>query len=348
MTAYSLADLARRVGGRVVGDGERRLVGIRALDDADEHYLSFYHNRRYLAAARASRAGALLVADETPFVGRDLLVCANPYAALAVLLELFHPPVRPAAGVHPTAVVDATARLGAQVAIGPQAVIEAGAVVGDRAVIGAGCFVGRDAEVGEDTVLHPHVVVLHRCRVGARCILHPGAVVGADGFGFAPTESGYRKVPQVGIAVVEDDVEVGANVCIDRATLGETRIGRGTKIDNLVQVAHNVRVGPHSILVAQVGISGSTELGSRVTMAGKAGAVGHLRIGDGATVTALTGVTEDVPAGATVSGFPSRPHREWLRAMANLYQLEPLRRRLKELENAVRELRHDHRHPGDS
>ncbi len=348
MTTYLLADLAARVGGRVVGDGARRIAGIRSLAEAAEEHLSFYHNRRYLAAARGSRAGALLVADPSPFVGRDLLVCANPYAALADLLELFHPVERPPAGVHPTAVVAASARLGEGVAVGPLAVIGEEAAVGDRSVIGAGCFLGSRVEVGPDTTLHPHVVILDGCRVGARSILHAGAVVGADGFGFAPTESGYRKVPQVGIVVIEDDVEIGANVCIDRATLGETRVGRGTKIDNLVQVAHNVRIGEHSILVSQVGISGSTELGRRVTMAGKAGAVGHLRIGDGATVTAMTGVTEDVPPGATVSGFPSRPHRDWLRAMANLYQLEALRRRVKELESALEELRHDHRHSGDT
>ncbi len=348
MRTYSLGELAQRLGGRVVGDAQRRLAGVRPLDEAGEEHLSFYHNRRYLQLARSSRAGALLVAEADLFPGRDLLVCQNPYAALAVVLELFYPQPRAEGGVHPTAVVAPTARLGAGVSVGPQAVIQERASVGERTVVGAGCYLGEDVAVGADSLLHPHVVILPRCRVGARCILHSGTVIGADGFGFAATESGYRKVPQVGIVVLEDDVEVGANVCIDRATLGETRIGRGTKIDNLVQVAHNVRIGEHSILVAQVGISGSTELGRRVTMAGRAGAVGHVRIGDGATVTATTAVTEDIPPGAVVSGFPSRPHREWLRAMANLYQLESLRRRVKELEARLEGREHDDRHSRDS
>jgi UDP-3-O-[3-hydroxymyristoyl] glucosamine N-acyltransferase len=312
---------------------------VRTLEEAGPDDLSFYHNRRYLAAAQGSRAGALLVGDAAPFPGRDLLVRRDPYVALAELLALFHPAVRPAAGVHPSAVLAPDARVAASAHVGPQAVIGAGAAVGERAVIGPGCVLGEGAEVGDDSVLHPNVVVEAGCRVGARCILHSGTVIGSDGFGFATTGGVHRKIPQVGIAVLEDDVETGANVAIDRATLGETRIGRGTKLDNLVQVGHNVQVGEHCLLVAQVGISGSTQLGRHVVMAGQSGAVGHLHIGDGTQVSGKCAVTQDTPPGQWVSGFPSRPHREWLKATANLYQLDDLKRRVRELERLLGEER---------
>lgn len=335
MPSFTLAELARRVGGEVVGDGGLVVQGIRALEQAGPEHLSFYHNRRYLEAARASAAGALLVADAAPFAGRTLLVRREPYLALAELLELFHPPVRPPAGVHPSAVVAASARLGEGVSVGPHVTIGENAVIGEGAVLGAGCVVGDGVEVGADTVVHPNVVIEPGCRVGARCILHAGVVIGSDGYGFATVGGVHRKVPQVGIAVIEDDVEMGANCTVDRATLGETRIGRGSKLDNLVHVGHNVQVGEHCLLVAQVGISGSTRLGHHVVMAGQSGAVGHIRIGDGTVVTAKTGVTEDTPAGAMVSGFPSRPHRQWLKAQANLYALEELRQAVKRLEASL-------------
>ncbi len=335
MPAFTLAQLAARVGGDVVGKGELRVTGIRPLEEAGPEHLSFYHNRRYLEAARASKAGALLVAEAALFPGRTLLVRRDPYVALAELLELFYPAPAPAPGVHPSAVVAPSARIGEGASVGPHATVGEGAVVGERAVLGPGCVVGEHAEVGDDTVLRANVVIEAGCRVGARCLLHAGVVVGSDGYGFATVGGVHRKVPQVGIVVIEDDVEIGANCTIDRATLGETRIGRGCKLDNLVHVGHNVQVGEHSLLVAQVGISGSTKLGHHVVMAGQSGAVGHIRIGDGTVVTAKTGVTEDTPPGAMVSGFPSRPHKQWLRALANLYSLEELRRTVKRLEAAL-------------
>lgn len=336
--ALTLRELADHLGARLEGDGETEIRGVRPLHEAGPSDLSFLHNPRYLAQAKTSQAAAILVQDGELLPGRCLLITPNPYLALATALELLHPAARPPAGTHSSAVIDPSAVIDESAAIGPQVVVGAGCRVGPGTVVGAGSVLGAEVVLGEGCFLHPRVVVEDRCRVGNRCVFHSGVVIGSDGFGFATSEGVHHKVPQVGIVVVEDDVELGANVCVDRATLGETRIGRGTKVDNLVQIAHNVQIGEGSLLVAQVGISGSTRLGHHVIMAGQSGAAGHLSIGDEAVVGAKSAVIKDVPDGQFVTGYPAVPHREWLRTSAGLRRLERLAQRIAWLEKMVSEL----------
>jgi UDP-3-O-[3-hydroxymyristoyl] glucosamine N-acyltransferase len=334
----SLAELADRLGAELVGDGERVVEGIRSLDLAEAEHLSFLHNPKYLAQAAESRAGAILVhsADELP--GRDLLVCAQPYLAVARALEIFHPrrPAEP--GVHPSAVVADDLQLGDGASIGPLVVVGRGVSVGEGTVIAAGCVVGDGARIGSGVYLHPRVVVEDGCIIGDRCILQSGVVVGSDGYGFATVDGIHHKVPQVGIVVLEDDVEIQANTTIDRATMGETRIGRGTKVDNLVQLAHNVQVGEHCLIVSQVGISGSTKVGNHSVFAGQTGAAGHLELGDQTILTARSAAMKSFPEGGVLAGFPARPQREWLKTQAALGRLVELRKKVVEIEKRLREL----------
>lgn len=334
----ALADLGAKLGTDVVGDGSHEVSGVRPLDTATAEHLSFLHNPKYAEEARSSAAGAILVADPEMLPGRNILVCPEPYLALAHALEIFHPATRPEPGVHPSAVVADNASVGEGATIGPMVSVAPGASVGERSVIGPGCVLGRDVSVGADCVLHPRVVIEDRSRIGDRCIIHSGTVIGADGFGFATVDGTHHKVPQVGIAVLEDDVELGANVCIDRAALGETRIGRGTKVDNLVQIAHNVQIGEDCLVIAQVGISGSCRIGHHTVLAGQSGCSGHLDIGNGVVLSARAVATKDVPDGVMLSGFPGRPHREWLKTQANLQRLDGLREKVKELEVRLAEL----------
>jgi len=334
----TLAELAGTLDAEVVGDRDHEVGGVRPLDTAGPEHLSFLHNPKYVEEARSSSAGAILVADPAVLPNRNLLVCPEPYLALARTLELFHPSERPESGVHSSAVVAEDVMLGDGSSVGPLVSVGAGAKLGERSVVGPGCMLGRGVVVGADCVLHPRVVIEDGCRVGDRCIIHSGAVIGSDGFGFATVDGVHHKVPQVGIVVLEDDVELGANVCIDRAALGETRIGRGTKVDNLVQIAHNVEVGEHCLLVAQVGISGSTRIGHHTVFAGQSGCSGHLSIGSGVVLAARAAAFKDVPDGATIAGAPARPHREWLKANANLQRLDGLRRKVGELEARLSEL----------
>jgi UDP-3-O-[3-hydroxymyristoyl] glucosamine N-acyltransferase len=336
---FTLAELAARVGGEVVGDVAVRLAGVAPLEQAAPDEVSFLANKKYRQAFLDSRAGAVVVApDEVVPAGRTILRVANPYLAFAKITTLFHPPPLPVPGVAPGAVVHPTARVDPAAQVMPLASVGAGAEVGPRTILHSGVQVGENARVGADCLVHANVVIREGCQVGDRVILQPGCVIGSDGFGFAFDPEGegqgprHYKFPQVGIVVVEDDVELGANTCVDRAALGVTRIGRGVKVDNLVQIAHNVEVGPLSLLVSQVGISGSTKLGMGVVVAGQVGIVGHLKIGDGVKIGAQSGVTHDIEPGEAISGSPAWPHATWLRAMASLQHLPELRKEVRALQ----------------
>lgn len=333
--AFSLGELARRVGGRVHGDPERRIAGVETLDRAGPDDLAFLTNPKYRSAAASTRAGAVLVGPGTVLAGPDRLEAAEPYAALAEILEAFHPEEAAKPGISPDARLGDGVVLGAGVSVGPYAVIGNRAVLGDGCVIGPGCVVGDDCSIGARTRLAPRVVLYPRTTVGARCRIHAGVVLGADGFGFATVRGEHRKVPQVGRVIVEDDVEIGANSTVDRAMLGATVVGRGSKIDDQVMVAHGVRIGAGALLAAQSGIAGSTHLGKNVTFAGQSGAAGHLEIGDRAIVAAKTAVFEDVAPGAFVAGIPAIDHRAWKRAQAIQKRLPEWRDRLRDLERRL-------------
>ena len=331
-TAFGLGELAERVGGTVRGDPKRVIRGISTLDQAGPHELSFLTNRKYRDQAERTEAGALLVAPGSGLTDRDLLEVDEPYLALAELLELFHPapPRRP--GISPSAIVAENVRLGEQVAVGPLAVIDEGAELGDGATIGVGCVVGRDCRVGRGSELKPKVVLYPGTHIGERCLIHSGVVLGGDGFGFATSGGRHRKVPQLGRLVVEDDVEIGPNTTADRGALGETRIGAGTKIDNLVMIAHGVQLGAASLLIAQSGIAGSTKVGAGTTIAGQSGAAGHLNIGEGSVIAAKSALFNDLEPGSIVAGVPAVDHRLWKRTQAVL-------RRLPEMWSELRDLR---------
>jgi UDP-3-O-[3-hydroxymyristoyl] glucosamine N-acyltransferase len=343
-TPRRLGELATHVGGELLGDSGLLIHGLNGLAEAGPGDVSFYGNTKYRRQFESTRASAVLVgSDAAPREGLALIRVPNPHLAFARLLKLFHEQGRPLAGVSPQAHVHPEARVHPEATVLAGATVEKGASVGARSVLYPGAYVGEAASVGEDCLLYPNVTVRERCQVGSRVILHASCVVGADGFGFAFDAEGAQgpehfKIPQTGIVRVEDDVEVGACTCIDRATLGETVIGRGTKIDNLVQIAHNVKVGPLSLICAQAGVSGSAELGMGVVLAGQVGVVGHIRVGDMAKVGAQSGVAHDVEDGQVVSGSPAVPHREWLRMSAALGQISDLLKEVRTLRRRVETL----------
>jgi UDP-3-O-[3-hydroxymyristoyl] glucosamine N-acyltransferase len=316
-----LADLAQRAGAEFTGPGDLEITEVTDLDRAHPRALVMVADVRRVPAADASAAAALLVGTNAPSTTKPALRARNLRAAFARALAALAPAAAPPGGVHPTAVVAADAHLAADATVGACAVIEAAVHIGPRTVVGAGAVVGARASIGADCLLHPRVVLYPGTVIGDRVILHSGAVIGSDGFGYAADEGVHLKIPHRGRVVVEDDVEIGANTTVDRATLGETRIGRGAKIDNLVQIGHNVTIGPGALIVAQTGISGSATVGEGAVLAGQAGVRDHVTIGARAVVIGQSGVTKDVPPGATVSGYPARDHREQLRRDAAVARL---------------------------
>jgi UDP-3-O-[3-hydroxymyristoyl] glucosamine N-acyltransferase len=334
-----LQELAARLGCTLRGEGTLEVHRVAGIEDAGPGDLTFVANPRYVARLGDTRASAVIVHPDldTPLPS---LLTPNPYLAFARAVEILHPQPRPAAGVHPSAQVDPTACLGEGTFVGPLAVVGPRVRVGARTVLHAHVVLHADVQVGDDCILHSGVHVREGCRLGHRVIVQNGAVLGADGFGFARDAEGrYQKIPQVGIVVVEDDVEIGALVAIDRAALRETRIGRGTKIDNLVQIGHSVTIGEDTVLAGQVGIAGSTRLGRRVTLAGQVGVAGHLTLGDGVIATAQTGIPHSLDDGAFVSGYPAVENRAWLKSSAVFTRLPELQRRVRELERSLAELR---------
>ncbi|VVM04438.1 UDP-3-O-[3-hydroxymyristoyl] glucosamine N-acyltransferase [Methylacidimicrobium cyclopophantes] len=337
MASFLLGELADLVNGEV--DGERKILirGVAGLEAAEKGEISFYANPRYEKAARQTKASALLVSRD--FSGDfpcALVRVDSPSLAFSQVVALFAPePIAYPPGVHPSAVVSTKAVVGEGAHIGPLAVVEAGVRIGAGTIVGAGCFIGTETVLGDGCLLYPRVIVRERCTIGNRVILHSGAVIGSDGFGYEFAAGRHRKIPQTGTVQIDDDVEIGANATIDRGRFGKTWIQEGCKIDNLVQIAHNVVLGPHCLIVAQTGISGSTILGSRVTLAGQVGLAGHLRIGDGAVVTAQSGITKDVPPGTILSGRHGRPATQTLRLEALYLRLPDLWRRLRRLEKRI-------------
>jgi len=315
-----LGELAELLDGELLGDGSVEVRAVAPPEAAGPGTIAVCATPNALRVAR-ERGVTAVVVKEGSAEGLPAIRVSNPRLALALLIEALGPQRWHPTGIHPTAVVAPGAELGEGVGIGPLAVVEEGARIGPGSVLHAHAYVGPHAVVGSECILYPHAVVGERCVLGDRVILHSGAVLGADGFGFVRLPSGHRKIPHVGIVVVEDDVEIGACTTVDRATLGETRVGAGTKIDNLVQIAHNVRIGQRCLIAAQTGIAGSAVVEDDVVIAGQVGVSDHVRIGRGAVVLALSGVTKDVPPGQVVSGFPARPHREALREAAVLREL---------------------------
>ncbi len=335
----TLEKVAEIVNGEIIGDKNVVITGISGIKEAKEGDITFVANPKYLSLMDTTCASAIITFKEVKDAPKPIIRCENPSLAFAKLVSLLAPnEIRHPTGIHPHAIIGENVKLGKDVAIQAYTVVEDDAEIQDGAVIYSGVYIGHHTKIGKNTLIYPNVSIRERVEIGDRVIIHSGTVIGSDGFGFATVKGVHHKIPQIGTVVIEDDVEIGANVTIDRARFDKTLIGRGTKIDNLVQIAHNVIIGEHSIVVAQTGISGSTIVGKDVILAGQSGVVGHITIGNGAIVAAQAGVTKSVPPGTKVSGYPAKPHQVAKRVNACLQRLPELFKKVRELEKRVEEL----------
>ena len=337
-----LQDIAERLGCVLEGDGKIEIARVAGIEDAGPGDLTFFANPKYTAELRATRASAVILGERAERASCAMLRAAEPYLAFAHAVALFADDWRPPAGIHAQAYVAKNVTIAPDASIGPFAAIGERVRIGSRTIVHPHVTVGRDAQIGDDCVIHAAVSIRERVRIGNRVVIQDGVVIGSDGFGFARRADGtHEKIPQVGGVVIEDDVEIGANSAIDRPAVGETRIGAGTKIDNLVQIAHGVSVGRRVLLAGQVGIAGSTVIEDDVTLAGQVGVSGHITIGKGTTATAQTGIPNSVEAGSLISGYPAIPNRDWLKSSAVFRRLPELRKAIADLERRVRELEED-------
>lgn len=335
----TLVEIAKIIEGEVVGDGDTVITGVCGIKEAKLGDLTFVANPKYLPLIEHTRASAIITSRDIDSSSKPIIKTENPSLAFAKMVSLLSPnhAVHPS-GIHSTVILGKDVKLGKDVAVGPYVVIEDSVEIGDETIIYAGCYIGHHSIIGENTLIYPNVSIRERTSLGNRVIIHSGTVIGSDGFGFATVKGMHEKIPQIGTVVIEDEVEIGANVTIDRARFDKTVIGKGTKIDNLVQIAHNVVVGENSIIVAQAGVSGSTVIGNGVILAGQAGIVGHITIGDGSIVAAQAGVTKSVPANTKVSGYPAKPHEMAKRVNACVQNLPQLYKTISELRQKIAKL----------
>lgn len=348
MQKKTLRELAELIGGEVAGDAGLTISGISSIEKAREGDITFIAQSRYISRARETKASAIIAAQAIEGVDKPLILTGNPYLAYAKIAALFHHHPHPVPGIAENTIVSEGASIGKDVSLYPFVFIGKNVTIADGVVIYPHTFIGDETYIDRGTLIYSNVSIRERCRIGRRVIIHSGTVIGSDGFGFAPDGTRYHKIPQVGSVQIDDDVEIGANNTIDRGALGTTWLKRGVKTDNLVHIAHNVVVGEDTLIVAQVGISGSTTIGNHVTLAGQVGVVGHLEIGDNAIVGAKTGVSGSVPAGEVVSGYPHMPHRQWLKA-ARCYPLLPeMRKTLRNLQERMERLEILTHHKGET
>lgn len=333
----TIAEVAAIVQGTVNFNSNLIVTGANGLDEAGPEDISFLGNPKYAELLNTTKAGVVLVPQNIPEIQKPVIKVKNPQLAFAKILSIIESEKSPKIfnQIHSSCVIESSAKIGKDVSIGAFSVIEEGAVIGNNTIIKAHVYVGNNTVIGDNCIIYPNVTIRENILIGSRVIIHSGSVIGSDGFGFVPAETGIFKIPQIGKVEIDDDVEIGANVTIDRATTGFTKIGSGTKIDNLVQIAHNVKIGKNCMIVSQVGIAGSTKIGNNVVIGGQAGTVGHINIGDGVIVAARGAVTNNVSDKQVVSGYPARPHREALKIEALIHRLPELYEQIKKIKNEI-------------